>query len=115
MEHNRLTVDAGKSGSPVATDSSGRARMLLTLPDGPNPLVVIAPGRCVTDTLSRDIYLAHAAESAPSVGDVVVGSELRGLVWAVAPHGSGFAAIPLATNLHGAHYNLESAVYITNH
>jgi hypothetical protein len=114
-----LAVDAGKSGSLVAMDSSGRARTLLTLPDGPNPLVVIAPGQApaagaatpglyVTDTLSRDAYLAPAAELAPYVGDVVVGSELRGLFWAVAPHGSGFVGGVLVQQVLGAGQRVHS-------
>ena len=118
-----LAVDAGKSGSLVAMDARGRARILLRLPDGANPLAVLVPGRTpragaaragryVTDTLSRAVLFAPASELRPFAGDVVVGSELRGLFWVVRPRGSGFAAITLPTNLGGKKYNLEGAVYI---
>ncbi len=118
-----LTVDAGKSGTLVAMDSHGQARTLVTLPDGPNPIAVLAAGQAppagaaqtglyVTDTLSRDVYFAPAAELMPFAGDVVVGSELGGLFWVVQPNGSGFTATKLATNLNGKHYNLEGAIYI---
>lgn len=125
-----LAVDAGTSGALAAMDAHGRARTLLTLPDGPNPLVVLAPGRTapagsaraglyVADTLSRAVYLATAAALRPYAGAVLVGSELRGLFWVVRPRGSGFAALPLPTTLTGPRhtttkYNLEGAIYIAN-
>jgi len=118
-----LAVDAGKSGSLVAMDARGRARTLLTLPDGLNPLVVLARGQTppagaapaglyVTDTLSRDVYLAPAAELAPFAGAVVAGSEVRGLFWIVRPQGNGFAAVALPTTFTGARHNLEGAIYV---
>lgn len=121
-----LAVDAGTGGSLVAMDARGRTRTLLTLPDGPNPLVVLAPGQTppagaaraglyVADTLSRDVYLAPAVALRPYAGAVLVGSELRGLFWVLRPRGRGFVALPLATTLTGAQhrkYNLEGAVYI---
>ena len=71
--HLLLAVDAGKSGSLVAMDARGQARTLLTLPDGPNPLAVLVPGRTpragaaqaglyVTDTLSRAVFFVPASE-----------------------------------------------------
>jgi hypothetical protein len=121
--HLLLTVDAGTSGSLVAMDARGQARTLLTLPDGPNPLAVLEPGRTpragaaqaglyVTDTLSRAVYFAPASELRPFAGDVVVGSEVRALFWVVRPRGSAFAAIRLPTNLKGRKYNLEAAIYV---
>jgi hypothetical protein len=118
-----LTVDAGTSGSLVAMDARGQARTLLTLPDGPNPLAVLVPSRTpragtaqaglyVADTLSRDVFFAPASELRPFAGDVVVGTELRGLFWVVRPRGSGFAAIRLPTDLGGKKYNLEAAIYV---
>jgi hypothetical protein len=118
-----LTVDAGKSGSLVAMDAHGRTRVLARLPDGPNPIAALVPGRnppvgaaapglYVSDTLSRDIYLASAAELAPFAGSVLVGSELRGLFWVIRPSGGTFSVTKLATNLGGKHYNLEGAAYI---
>ncbi len=118
-----LTVDVGKSGSLVAMDARGRVRTLLRFPDGPNPIVALTPGQgppagsavpglYVADTLSRTVFVAPAAELAPYWGDVVVGSELRGLFWAVQPRGPGFSAMELPTTLHGKAYNLEGAAYI---
>lgn len=118
-----LAVDAGKHGSLVAMDARGRTRTLVQLSDGPNPIAVIGPGGTppagpaqpglyVTDTLSHAVYLAPAADLRPFAGDVMVGSELRGLFWAVRPEGSGFVAVALPTTLTGAHYNLEGAIYV---
>ncbi|HWE63809.1 MAG TPA: hypothetical protein VHB98_19010 [Chloroflexota bacterium] len=118
-----LAVDAGKSGSLVAMSARGQARTLLLLPDGPNPIAVVGPGQVppagaaqpglyVTDTLSRNVFFAPAAELAPFAGDVVVGSELRGLFWALHPHGSGFKATTLPTTLTSKGYNLEGATYV---
>jgi len=118
-----LTVDAGKSGSLVAMDARGRVRTLLRLPDGPNPIVALAPGQApradralpglyVADTLSRAVFVAPAAELAPYRGDVVVGSEVRGIFWVVRSRGHDFSAMELPTALHGKAYNLEGAVYV---
>jgi len=120
-----LSVDAGSSGSVVAMDAHGHARTLLSLPDGPNPIVVLTrgqtppagaakPGLYVTDTLSHNVYFAPGSELAPFVGDVVVGSELRGLFWVVRPHGSGVVATRLPTTLSGKAYNLEGAAYVAS-
>ena len=119
-----LTVDAGKSGDMVAMDARGRARTILRFSDGPNPIVALTPGQApragsalpglyVADTLSRAVFVAPAAELAPYRGDVVVGSELRGLFWVVRPHSHGFSATELPTTLHGKGYNLEDAVYVS--
>jgi hypothetical protein len=118
-----LAVDAGKSGCLVAMDARGRARTLVQLSDGPNPIAAIAAGQTppagaaqsglyVTDTLSRDVFFAPAADLQPFMGDIVVGSELRGLYWVVQPRGNGFAATQLPTTLTGKHYNLEGAIYV---
>lgn len=118
-----LPVDAGKHGSLVAMGPRGQARTLLTLPDGPNPIVVLTTaktpptsaaraGLYVADTLSRAVYFAPAADLAPFGGDVIVGSELRGLFWALRPHGSGFVAIRLQTTLKAGAYNFEDATYV---
>ncbi len=118
-----LTVDAGHKGSLVAMSPQGRARTLVTFPDGPNPIAVLMPelsppagaaqpGLYVTDTRSHNVFFAPAAELAPYAGLVVVGSELRGLLWVVRPRGHGFVAIALTTTLRGARYNLEAATYV---
>ena len=118
-----LPVDAGTSGSLEAMDARGHVRTLLSLADGPNPIVVLAPtgmppvgtaraGLYVTDTLSHDVYVAPASELKPFAGEVVVGSELRGLFWVLQPRGSGVVATKLTTTLTGKAYNLEGATYI---
>ncbi len=118
-----LAVDAGPRGSLVAMDAQGHARTLLALPDGPNPLVVLTaghgastsapPGLYVTDTLSRNVFMAPAAALRPFAGDIIVGSELRGLFWVVRPRGQGFTALPLATGLASKTYNFEGALYVS--
>jgi len=117
-----LPVDAGHSGSLVAMDARGHARTLLQLPDGPNPIAVLErrgppagaarPGLYVTDTTSNIVYFASAAQLKPYAGSVLVGSELKGLFWAVQPRGGGFVAHKLSTNLNGKQYNLEAATYL---
>lgn len=118
-----LTVDAGHTGSLVGMNAHGRARTLLKLPDGLNPIAVLSPGKAppagaaepglyVTDTLSHNVFVAPSADLAPYAGEVVIGSELRGRFWVVRPLGHGFAAITLTTSLTGAKYNLEAAIYI---
>lgn len=118
-----LTVDAGNSGSLVAMDARGRARTLVALADGPNPIAVLmpgqtprpgaaAPGLYVGDTSSHNVYFAPASDLRPFFGAVVIGSELHGWFWVVRPRGSGFAATMLRTTLAGAHYNFEGAVYV---
>ena len=118
-----LAVDAGRSGSLVAMDAQGRAHTLVRLPDRPNPIAVLVPGRTppagtappglyVTDTLSRAVYSVSAAALRPYAGAVVVGSELHARFWVVRPHGSGFVASALVTTLRAPHYNLEGAVYL---
>jgi hypothetical protein len=118
-----LTVDAGSRGSLVAIGPRGHARTLLTLPDGPNPIVSLAPGETpragaaragfyVTDTLLRTVFFVPATELRPYAGAVLVGSELRAGFWVVRPHGSGFRAQRLSTDLAASTYNLEGAIYI---
>ncbi len=118
-----LTVDAGKSGTLVAMDAHGRARTLVDLPDGPNPIAVVPrrqaaagagaqAGLYVTDTLSRDVFFAPAAGLAAYSGDVLVGSELHAYFWVIRPSGSTFQAIRLPTNLSAKSYNLEGAVFV---
>ncbi|MDB5058498.1 MAG: hypothetical protein JWO59_1970 [Chloroflexi bacterium] len=118
-----IAVDAGKTGSLVAMDAHGQSRTVTQLSDGPNPITVLTPGQTpaasaaqpgvyVTDTLSRNVFFAPAAELNPYSGDVLVGSELRGLFWAIRSSGSGFTAIKIPTSLTGGKYNFEGAVYI---
>jgi hypothetical protein len=117
-----LTVDAGKRGTLVAMDAQGKSRIIMKLPDGPNSIAVLTsgqrapagkaqPGLYVTDTLSRNVFFAPASELAPYAGDVLVGTELRGLFWALRAQGTHLVAIPIPTTLP-VHNNLEGATYI---
>src|SRR5262249_39758590 len=99
------------------------ARTLVSLPDGPNPLVVVPQtsprrrgkpppsGLYITDTTTRAVQLAPASTFAAFRGQVIVGSELKALFWVIRPTRSGSSAVQLATNLSGTH-NLEGATYV---
>ena len=118
-----LTVDAGASGGRLAAmDGRGHSRTLVTLPDGPNPIVTIGrhtgrrpaapPGLYVADTATHNVFFAPAADFERFIGDVVVGSEIKGAFWIVRPRGRGFEAVRLSTTLQGTEFNLEGATYI---
>ncbi len=117
-----LTVDAGSSGGKiVASDPRGRTRTIARLPDGPNPIAVLArrgsrsaaaSGFYVADTNTRNVYLARAPQLARYSGQVLVGTELKARFWLVRPGGQGFVKRELKTDLPPAQYNLESAKYI---
>ena len=115
-----LTVDLGPSGQLVAMSPAGKAKVIARFPDGPNPIAAIVPsairgdhaGLYLTDTLSRNAYLAPATDLAAYAGDVIVGSELKALFWVIQPDGGGYAARRIPTTLRGAHYNLEGMAYV---
>jgi hypothetical protein len=118
-----LAVDAGASGGTlVAMDARGRTRRIATLPDGPNPIVVVPAhprtgatrGLYVTDTNSTDVFYAPAGLLAPYGASIVVGSEIKALFWSVRPKGTGFALqrIPWRMPATGMKLNLEGAVYV---
>ena len=117
-----VTVDAGgTSGTLVAIDPHGKARDLATFPDGLNPIVVVTKGRrntrvpaglYVTDTASKNIFFAPASQLPTRAGTVIVGSELQGRFWVVAPKGSGFVSTELKTSLAGGKYNFEGAIFV---
>ena len=118
-----LTVDAGSRGSVVLMNEHGQARTIASLPDGPNPIVVVRAtprqarartplGLYVTDTASHHVLFAPAAQFAQYVDDVIVGSELKALFWVVRPRGRGFQTRQLPTNLATRAYNLEGAIYV---
>jgi hypothetical protein len=120
-----LTVDAGNRGALLLMDALGRTRTIASLPDGPDPIAVVAapprhprasppPGLYVADTGSTDVLFVPAAQLAPYVGDIVVGSEAKGLFWIVRPrpHGRGLQTLLLRTTLPAATYDLEGATYI---
>ena len=101
---------------------AGKATVIARLPDGPNPIAAIVPsairggdnaGLYLTDTLSKNAYFAPASDPQPYAGDVIVGTELKGLFWAIKRSGGGYAATRIPTTLRGAHYNLEGMAYVT--
>ncbi len=117
-----LTVDLGASGQIVAMSPAGKTTVIAHLPDGPNPIAAIVPtairggnlaGLYLTDTLSTNAYFAPASDLQPYAGDVIVGSELKGLFWAIRPSGGGYAARRISTTLRGGKYNLEGMAYVS--
>jgi hypothetical protein len=118
-----LTVDAGKGGGKiVAIGPRGKTRTIATLPDGPNPIAVIArnrlsgaaPGFYVADTNTKNVYFAPAAQLAPYVGNVLVGTELGARFFVITHNGVGYQTRELQTNLPNANYNLEGATYVSS-
>jgi hypothetical protein len=117
-----LTVDAGPAGQLVAMSPAGKTRVLARLPDGPNPIAAIVPsalpgaahaGLYLTDTLSMNAYVAPVADVQAYAGNVIVGSELKGLFWVIRPRGRGYEAVRIPTSLRGAKYNLEGMAYVS--
>ena len=117
-----VPVDAGATGRLVAVAPDGKARTIAKLPDGPNPIAAIVPtptragsraGIYLADTLTTDAFFAPAAELRPYAGNVLVGSEIRGLFWVIRPHGQGFEVVPVPTTLRAGHYNLEGMAYVS--
>jgi hypothetical protein len=118
-----LAVDAGKTGTLVTMDARGRTQRIASLPDGPNPIAVVKapprhprttppPGLYVTDTASHDVFFTPAAQLRPYIGDLVVGSELKGFFWIVRPRGQGYQTLRIPATLPGSGFNLEGATYI---
>jgi hypothetical protein len=117
-----LTVDLGPSGRLVAMSPSGKTRVVARLSDGPNPIAAIVPtairggdhaGLYLTDTLSKNAYVAPAADVRAYAGNVIVGSELKGLFWLIRPRGPGYEIVPIPTTLRGGKYNLEGMAYVS--
>ena len=117
-----LTVDEGPSGRIVAISPSGKTIVLARLPDGPNPIAAIVPsavrggahsGLYLTDTLSMNAFAAPAADVRAYAGNVLIGSELKGLFWVLRPRGRGYEAVPIPTTLRGSKYNLEGMTYVS--
>jgi hypothetical protein len=117
-----LTVDVGPTGQLVAMTSTGKTTVIARFPDGPNPIAAIVPttppggdraGLYLTDTLSKNAYIAPAADVRGYAGNVIVGSELKGLFWAVRPRGRGYETVRIPTTLRAQHYNLEGMAYVS--
>lgn len=117
-----LSIDGGATGRLVAVGADGTAKTIANFADGANPIAAIVAtpihggshaGLYVTDTLSTNAYFVPASELRPWAGDVVVGSELRGLFWVIRPRGRSYQVLRLPTTLRGGHYNLEGMAYVS--
>jgi len=118
-----LTVDPGASGGTiVAIDPRGRTRTIASLPDGPNPIAVVARGGSgsaaaagfyVADTNTTNVYFASAAQLTRYAGDVLVGTELGARFFSIRPRGQGYETRELKTDLPPAKYNLEGGDYLS--
>ena len=71
-----------------------------------------AAGLYLTDTFPGTVLRAAAGQFAGHEGEVIVGSEVKGLIWLVAPRGKGFRTTLLPTNLTATAYNLEGATFV---
>jgi hypothetical protein len=117
-----VPVDAGATGRLVAVSADGTAKTIARFADGPNPIAAIVStpsrggaraGLYVADTLSNNAYVAPASELRAYAGDVIVGSEIRGLFWVIRPRGGGYQMVRVPTTLRGGHYNLEGMAYVS--
>ena len=123
-----LALDAGdKSGSVVAVDAHGHSRVLAFLPDGANPIAVVPKtvrttrltvprGLYLSDTFSTNVYRIPAAAVHRYAGELIVGTEVHGLFYAVKPHGSAFTTRRIGVTVpappDGQQLNLEGATYV---
>jgi hypothetical protein len=121
-----LSIDQDAvSGRVLAIDRKGQVQVVASgLGNGDNPIVAVAPvpktrpaglpaaGLYVPNTNTMDVYFAPAAQLAPYVGQVLVGSELGGSFWLVRPTATGFASEPVAVQLPTGNLNLEGAAYV---
>ena len=91
-----------------------RIRSPSSAPPPRHPRAPPPPGLYFTDTGSTDVFLVPAAQLAPYVGDVIVGSEVKGMFWVVRPRprGRGLQTLLLPTSLPAATYDLEGAAYV---
>jgi hypothetical protein len=119
-----LTVDAGPTvGTLVMMNPQGRTRTIARLPDGPNPIATVTAskrgaspvprGLYVTDTFSHTVFLAPAAQLAPYVGSLVVGTESKATFWIVQPNGRGFRTFKVPATFPITSFNLEGATYVS--
>ena len=101
----------------------GRTREIATCPTGRNPIVAV-PARTghgqlaarrvlyVTDTNSTNVFFAPAASLARYTGDLIVGSELKAIFWAVSPRGGAFQTRQVPMTPPGKNFNLEGATFV---
>ena len=64
------------------------------------------------NTNTMDVYFASAAELAPYVGQVLVGTELGGSFWLIRATATGFSTEQVTVALPTGNLNLEGAAYV---
>lgn len=110
-----------KGGSVVAIDPHGQTRTLAALPTGPNPIAAIGRGSgaggapagfYVTDTNTRNVYLARAPQLTKFSGALILASEIGARFWVLRPQGNRFQLLELKTDLPAANYNFEGGMYL---
>ncbi len=120
-----LAIDArARGGRLLAMAPDGSVRVLARFAHGLNPIAVIAagttpqgraaPGLYVSDTVTKKVYFAAAAQLSPYAGAVLVGAE-KGLArfWVVRSGGRGFVATRVHTSLESrGTWNFEGATYV---
>ena len=116
------SVFGDKAGRLVAVSAQGTVTTIARFPDGLNPIAVVPPrlrttgtpaaGLYLTDTFPGTVLRAAAGQFQGHAGAVIVGSEVRGLIWLVAPSGQGFRTTLLPTSLTATGYNLEGATFV---
>ena len=73
---------------------------------------VPAAGFYVVDTNLGQVLVASASQFSGHSGAAIVGTEVKGQMWLVEPHGSSFDAVQVQTNLADQSYNLEGATFV---
>ena len=118
-----ITIDKGDTyGSLVAVGPDGTATTIARFPDGANPIAFVpsrlrangvpAAGFYVVDTNLGQVLVASASQFSGHSGAAIVGTEVKGQMWLVEPHGSSFDAVQVQTNLADQSYNLEGATFV---
>ena len=126
-----IDEDGGNFGELLAISRHGVVQTIVpSLDSGLNPIAVITPpgasggagstapaswpppGLYLSDTNSQDVFFASSASLAAFTGDVVIGTEVSNEFWIVEPTSSGFAAVPVSTNLPSANTNFEGTAFI---
>ena len=126
-----IDEDGGHFGELLAINRHGVVRTVVpSLDSGLNPIAVITsagasgspgsaapaswppPGLYLTDTNSQNVFFASSASLSAFAGDVFIGTEISNEFWIVQPTSSGFAAVPVTTNLPTSNTNYEGAAFV---
>jgi hypothetical protein len=125
-----IDQDGARYGALLAISRHGVVQTVVGgLDSGLNPIAVIAAspaggtanapstgwppaGLYLPDTNSENVFFASAGSLASFVGDVFIGTEISDEFWIVEPTSTGFATVPVATNLPTTNTNFEGAAYV---